>query len=149
MSIDRNIQLVALYQDIILEHRKDPRNFDAMEDADCRAEGFNPLCGDRVTIALKYDGEKVKKCAFQGEGCSICMASASMLTEEIEGKKRTEALNDVQNFRDCMQSKEDCEIEGDLEALKGVRNFPVRIKCALLPWTTLKDALEAGGSNGK
>ena len=86
----------------------------------------------------------VKQCSFTGEGCSICMASASMMTEEIEGKATSKVLNQIQNFRDVMQSKDDAKtIEGDIEALTGVKNFPVRIKCALLPWTTLKDAIEA------
>jgi len=150
--IDKSIQLDSLYQDIILEHRKDPRNFGHLDKPTCRAEGFNPLCGDRVTIELILDEaeKKVKESAFVGEGCSICMASASMLTEEIEGKETCKVLEEIQNLRDVIQDKKDAKaIEGDMEALMGVKNFPVRIKCALLPWTTLKDAIEAknGGTS--
>lgn len=137
--------LDSLYQEIILDHHKDPRHFGELKDANRSAEGFNPMCGDRVNVQLKVDeqGSCVLDQAFSGEGCSICMASASMMTEELEGLDLKQALKKVQLVRDVMQGKEESsKIEGDLEALAGVKNFPVRIKCALLPWTTLNKAIE-------
>ncbi len=134
-----------LYGEIILEHQKDPRNFGALEKPDHHEEGFNPVCGDRVEIdiARGVDGSDViHDIRFCGEGCSICMASASMMTEEVQGKSFQDALRAVEDFRGLMLGqKNPDEIEGDIRALAGVRNFPVRIKCALLPWITLKKAL--------
>jgi len=137
--------LDSLYKEVILEHQKDPRNFGHLDNPDFQKEGFNPLCGDRVTIDLKLDEtkEKVSQCRFHGEGCSICMASASMMAEEIEGLQVVDIKKLIQDFRDLMQGKKSPEeLEGDIVALSGVKNFPVRIKCALLSWVTLKDALE-------
>lgn len=140
--------LNQLYQEILMDHYRDPRNFGELSDPDCRAEGFNPMCGDRVEISLRFSPDK--KCLleqrFKGEGCSICMASASMMTEEISGKSIAEILHQVQGVRDHLQGKSSEAFEGDLAALEGVRRFPVRIKCALLPWTTLRDAIEKGCS---
>jgi nitrogen fixation protein NifU and related proteins len=143
-SQDRsNPQLDALYREVILDHHRHPRNFGPLPGADAMVEGFNPLCGDRVEIALKLSDGKLFECKFKGEGCSICMASASMMTEEVSGKTLSEATAQVDNFRALMKGEE-CPlgVEGDLESLVGVRNFPVRIKCALLPWTTLAQSLE-------
>lgn len=144
-AIDRsNPQLDALYREVILDHHRHPRNFGPLPGADAQVEGFNPLCGDRVEVALKVSGGKVlAECKFTGEGCSICMASASMMTEEVTGKTLDQAAEHVDNFRALMKGEE-CPlgVEGDLESLVGVRNFPVRIKCALLPWTTLAQGLE-------
>ncbi len=137
-------QIEALYREVILDHHRHPRNFGALPGADAKVEGFNPLCGDRVEIALKVqDGKVLSECRFQGEGCSICMASASMMTEEVLGKTLDQASEQVENFRALMKGEE-CPlgVEGDLESLVGVRNFPVRIKCALLPWTTLAQGIE-------
>lgn len=137
--------LDSLYKEIILEHNKEPRNFGTLDHADLIREGYNPLCGDRISVQLKLspDRFKILKCQFQGEGCSICMASASIMTEEVTGMNVKEAQGKIQEFRDLMQGKKDPdEFEGDVEALAGVRRFPVRIKCALLGWTTLKDALD-------
>jgi len=143
MNEDRNIELSALYQDLIMEHHSHPRNFGCLEQPSCSAEGFNPVCGDRVRVDLKINAEnEIIDQKFSGEGCSICMASASMMTEEIEGRKLSEASQMIQKFRNVMQDKSPSDIEGDLEALMGVKRFPVRIKCALLPWTTLKQAIE-------
>ena len=143
--------LNALYQDILLEHHQDPRNFGEMVRPDRQAEGYNPLCGDRVCIQLKIDPQKPGKIAqikFKGEGCSICMASASMMTEEVAGHEMSEITASISNFRQMMQGQKDGSVfEGDLRSLEGVKRFPVRIKCALLPWMTLKDALE-GKQNG-
>jgi nitrogen fixation NifU-like protein len=137
--------LDQLYQEIIIDHHKDPRNYGEIKNAQIHTEGFNPLCGDHVVldINLTDDATQVKECRFHGAGCSICMASASMMTEEIEGKSVAEIQAQIQDFRDLLQGKAcPASIQGDLVSLGGVRRFPVRIKCALLPWTTLKDALE-------
>jgi len=144
MSIDKSTgALDALYREVILDHHRHPRNFGSLSEADAKVEGYNPLCGDRVEISLKLDnGKLVSDCRFSGEGCSICMASASMMTEEIQGKDMKIVQDTIDSFRALMKG-EKCPllIEGDLESLIGVRQFPVRIKCALLPWTTLNDAL--------
>jgi nitrogen fixation NifU-like protein len=145
MSVDRSTgNLSALYREVILDHHRDPRNFGDLPAADVKTEGFNPLCGDRVEIFLKVDAKKnVSHLRFKGEGCSICMASASMMTEEIEGRSVSETEGRIEGFRALLKG-ESCpfSIEGDLESLLGVRQFPVRIKCALLPWTTLLDAVK-------
>lgn len=141
------LDLSDLYRDIIMDHRRDPRHFGNLENCSHHAEAYNPVCGDRVCVQLKVNPEtrKIEKQAFEGEGCSICMASASIMAEEIEAMSVGEAMERVQTFRDAMQDKLPSEsIEGDLQALMGVKKFPVRIKCALLPWTTLKEALEKG-----
>lgn len=144
MSIDRGIgNLDALYRDVILDHHRHPRNQGVVENADAKVEGFNPLCGDRVEISLKVqNGQTLAECMFQGEGCSICMASASMMTEEVARRSIAETEERITGFRALMKG-EKCpfSVEGDLESLVGVRQFPVRIKCALLPWTTLHDAI--------
>ena len=141
--------LDQLYGDVIRDHQRDPRNFGCSSDCSHREEGYNPLCGDKVLLGLKprADGKGIEKLCFEGEGCSISMASASMLTEEVAGLSFDEASAMIQNFRDLMQGQEDVEFEGDLQALAGVRRFPVRIKCALLPWMTLKKAIETLGSS--
>lgn len=144
MSMDRgNSAIDALYREVILDHHRDPRNFGPLEGADVKVEGYNPLCGDRVELAIKVAAGKLTDCMFKGEGCSICMASASMMTEEVIGRPVVEVNEVVQGFRALMKGEEcPLAVEGDLESLVGVRNFPVRIKCALLPWTTLNDALK-------
>lgn len=138
------IELDALYQEVIRDHCKDPRNYGRLENPDAQAEGYNPLCGDQVSVALQMNGnECIKKICFQSKACSICTASASMMTEEVERMTKTEASQAINSFRELMQGQKDpTEIEGDLQSLAGVRNFPVRIKCALLPWLALRDALE-------
>ena len=144
MSQDRGVgNLDALYREVILDHHRSPRNFGPLENADVKVEGYNPLCGDRIEIALKMlDGNVLGKCHFRGEGCSICMASASMMTEEVIGKSLSEVESTISGMRALMKGEEcPLAVEGDLESLVGVRNFPVRIKCALLPWTTLNDAI--------
>lgn len=144
-------ELDALYKDIILDHQKSPRNFGTLPDADVLREGFNPMCGDHIFLELKYsaDRKKISACRFRGEGCSICMASASIMTEEVAGESVDFALREIAAFRELMKgTKLPDDFEGDIEALAGVRKFPVRIKCALLAWTTLKDALEHGTEDG-
>ena len=144
MSMDKGPGMLdALYREVILDHHRDPRNFGLVESADAKVEGFNPLCGDRVEISLKVQNGKLQDCAFRGEGCSICMASASMMTEEVLGKDLGEVEATIHGFRALLKGEEcPLAVEGDLESLMGVRNFPVRIKCALLPWSTLNDALK-------
>ncbi|NUM89544.1 MAG: SUF system NifU family Fe-S cluster assembly protein [Bdellovibrionales bacterium] len=138
--------LDSLYREVILDHHRSPRNYGPIEGADAVVEGFNPLCGDRVEIFVKVDGPKLSACHFRGEGCSICMASASMMTEEVTGKSLEQVAATIHGFRSLMRG-EACPflLEGDLESLLGVKNFPVRIKCALLPWTTLSDAISKLG----
>ena len=147
MSAEPQNSLNRLYQDILIDHHREPRNFGKLESADCHAEGFNPMCGDRVELSLQFSPDK-KRCVaqkFSGQGCSICMASASMMTEEIEGKSIADILQLAEKLRLVLLSKESEEtIGGDLKALLGVKQYPVRIKCALLPWSTLKDAIEKG-----
>ncbi len=138
-------KLDALYKEIILEHNQEPRNFGKTADADKVVEGYNPLCGDRIQIFLKLSADRkhVQHCSFEGQGCSICMASTSILTEAVEGKTldQTQAL--IQDFRTLMQGQDPSPyITGDILALCGVKRFPVRIKCALLGWTTLLGAIE-------
>ncbi len=146
-----NDALDALYRDVILDHHRHPRNYGKLEHSDATVEGYNPLCGDRIEISLKVESGKIlADCRFQGEGCSICMASASMMTEEMLGKPLIEVLEAIEGFRALMKGEEcPLAVEGDLESLVGVRNFPVRIKCALLPWTTLKDCMLKAKMSGE
>lgn len=141
-------RLDSMYQEILLEHSRDPRNFRELPDASLCAEGYNPLCGDKVRIQVKMGADgKTEAVCFKGEACSICTASASMLTEEASSKTFPQILELIASFRALMQGQKDpSEFEGDLSSLVGVRHFPVRIKCALLPWTTLKDAIEGRAS---
>ncbi|MGZ3713458.1 MAG: Fe-S cluster assembly sulfur transfer protein SufU [Bdellovibrionota bacterium] len=147
MSIDRSTNAIdALYREVILDHHRHPRNQGKLEGPTAHSEGYNPLCGDRVEIDVRLDAGKMADCRFRGEGCSICMASASMMTEELIGKPVEEVSKMIAGFRALMKGEEcPLAVEGDLESLVGVRNFPVRIKCALLPWTTLNDALNSVG----
>ena len=133
-----------LYQEVILDHSKRPRNFKPLPGANRSAEGYNPLCGDRETVYLTLEGDRVQDVAFQGAGCAISTASASMMTERVKGmtKKDAEAL--FERFRALITGAEWPDGGPDLEKLEvfsGVREYPVRIKCATLPWHTLKAAL--------
>jgi len=141
--------LRELYQEVILDHSKRPRNFHAMPDADRRAEGYNPLCGDRETVFLDLEGEVLKDVSFQGAGCAISTASASMMTESVKGKTRAEADALFERFRDLITGKPEAAGSPDLGKLavfSGVREYPVRVKCATLPWHTLKAALAGEGA---
>ena len=135
-----------LYQEVILDHSKRPRNFHAMAKADRQAEGYNPLCGDRETVYLDLDGDVVKDVSFQGAGCAISTASASMMTETVKGKTRAEADALFARFHDLITGKAEAGSAaspelGKLAVFSGVREYPVRVKCATLPWHTLKAAL--------
>lgn len=135
-----------LYQDIILDHYRSPRNQGALEHPHLHGEGFNPFCGDQIdlTMTLGEDG-RINAVGFVGQGCSISQASASMLSDQLKGKTLDEAEAFVHTFKGIMQGEEiseELEEEiGEIAALQGVRQFPVRIKCALLGWTTLQDAI--------
>jgi nitrogen fixation NifU-like protein len=128
-----------LYQEIILDHGKRPRNRRAMPDADLQAEGINPLCGDRITLYLKLNGGIIDRICFQGSGCIISIASASMLTEAVRGKSSAESSVMIDAVADLAGGG---EMPDGLEALTGAAEFPVRIKCATLPWRTLRAALD-------
>ncbi|MHB8507224.1 MAG: Fe-S cluster assembly sulfur transfer protein SufU [Candidatus Dormibacteria bacterium] len=132
-----------LYRDIILDHYKNPRNRGDLDPADVRVNATNPLCGDEVTITLRLsaDGECVEALHFSGRGCSISQATASMMTEEVSGKSVTEALKLINRFKEMMLAQGSPDQLGDLEALQGVRKYPVRIKCAVLPWNSLLQGL--------
>lgn len=136
------MSLTDLYHDIILDHGKKPRNFRAIEGAP-HAEGFNPLCGDRVTVYLLMDGERVADVAFEGAGCAICMASASLMTEAVRGAAVDDAQGQFDRFRTLLTGDDEPPAElGSLAALVGVRRFPMRVKCATLPWHTMQAVLE-------
>jgi len=135
-----------LYQEVILDHNKHPRNFQRLEDASHRAEGFNPLCGDRVTVYLQMEGDVMRRVSFEGSGCAISKASASMMTEALTGRTRRQAETLFEGFHALVTgSGADSASAGDLGKLvvfSGVRDYPVRVKCATLAWHTLRAAME-------
>ena len=137
-------ELADLYQEIILDHNKRPRNYREMPVCTCSAEGNNPLCGDEVKVFVQMDGEKLSDVAFQGQGCAISRASASMMTGKTKGRTAPEARALSGQVRDMLlgPEAEPSRELGDLAALSGVRKFPARIKCAMLPWHTLEAALD-------
>lgn len=131
-----------LYQEIILDHSKRPRNCHAMDDANRKAEGYNPLCGDKLKLFLKMDGDMVADASFEGSGCAISTASASLMTESLKGKTRQEALNLLEKFHELLTTDSPVTQElGKLVVFCGVRDYPARVKCATLAWHTLKSAL--------
>jgi nitrogen fixation NifU-like protein len=137
-------ELRDLYQEVILEHSKAPRNYKALEGANHRAEGYNPLCGDRFTVYLEMDGEKIREIGFQGAGCAISKASASMMTQSVKGKTKAEAEKIFHRFHELVTGHghgDEAEL-GKLAVFSGVSEFPVRVKCATLAWHTLEAALE-------
>src|SRR6202050_1662893 len=133
-----------LYRDVILDHNRQPRNFGGLEPADASVEGFNPMCGDRLTVRLRMADERISDIRFEGQGCAISTASASLMTEAVKGKSRAEALDLFDRVHrlltDDPASPEDL---GKLAALSGVRAYPARVKCASLCWHTLASALQA------
>src|SRR3954469_1523138 len=145
--------LDALYQELILEHNRRPRNYGAMEGADRVVESHNPLCGDALTLWVKLDGDRVVSATFQGSGCAISRASASLMTEAVKGKTRSEAEELFTTFHDLVTGK--LNVDGDasakqrlgsLRALGGVSRFPIRVKCASMAWHALRSALRGEGS---
>ena len=138
-------ELNDLYQEVILEHNKNPRNFREIEDAEKQADGNNPLCGDALRVYIKMDGDTVSDVAFKGSGCAISKASASMMTQTVKGKSREEAEVLFDEFHKMVTGEMDAETEdnhlGKLKIFAGVLEFPARVKCASLSWHTLHAAL--------
>lgn len=133
--------LRELYQEVILEHAKKPRNFRALAHAR-HAEGNNPLCGDVVTVYVTLEGDVIKDVSFQGSGCAISTASASVMTETLKGKSRAEAEKIFETFHDLVTGKDESDADlGKLAVFAGVSEFPTRVKCAILAWHTLRAAL--------
>jgi nitrogen fixation NifU-like protein len=147
--------LTELYQEVILDHNKRPRNFQVLEGANRSAEGYNPLCGDQITVYLKLEGDVIQDISFQGSGCAISKASASMMTASLKGKTRAEAVALFQKFHQMVTGRrpspgdQDAAPDplelGKLAVFSGVSEFPVRVKCASLAWHTMQAALEGRG----
>ncbi len=138
-------EINELYQEVIIDHSRRPRNFRVLEKPDRKAEGYNPLCGDRLVLYVKMDRERIGEIAFQGSGCAISTASASIMTAELKGKTIKEAEEIFEKFHQMVTGTpgDDWEEQlGKLAAFSGVSQFPVRVKCASLCWHTLKAALE-------
>lgn len=136
------MSLDDLYRDVILDHYSHPRNKGALSPADIVREGANPLCGDEIRLSLVVRDGIVRDVRFEGKGCSISQASASMMTERIKGQPISEAQRLIGAFKALMRGETSTDDLGDLEALQGVRKFPVRVKCATLGWVTLEQALD-------
>ena len=138
-------ELSELYQQVILDHNKKPRNFRKLETANHSAEGFNPLCGDQLTVYLNLEDDAVKEISFEGSGCAISKAAASMMTQAVKGKSKQEAEKLFSEFHSMVTGELDEETTtnglGNLRIFSGVRDFPVRVKCASLPWHTMHAAL--------
>ncbi|MGH8592084.1 MAG: Fe-S cluster assembly sulfur transfer protein SufU [Gammaproteobacteria bacterium] len=135
--------LKALYQEVIIDHNRHPRNCHRLADADRVADGFNPLCGDRLTVYLKLRDGVIADAAFEGEGCAISVASASLMTEHLKGKTESEAQMIFDRFRALVMGEEETGAGLDkLVVLAGVKEFPARVKCATLAWHTLTAALK-------
>ncbi len=138
--------LGELYQEVILEHSKAPRNYRKPESANREAEGYNPLCGDRCTVFLDVEGDAIKDIGFQGSGCAISRASASMMTQSLKGKSKAEAAHLFEEFHRLVTGDEKAiagaQELGKLAVFAGVSKFPARVKCATLAWHTLQSALE-------
>ena len=136
--------LTSLYQELILEHYRNPRNKGELADHTAEARVANPVCGDEVTIQIRLDGDRIEEIAFDGQGCSISQASVSMMTALVKGTERSEAIRLADLFTDMMHGREGAASDrslGDLRALEGVSKFPVRIRCALLAFDALRNAL--------
>jgi nitrogen fixation NifU-like protein len=138
--------LTDLYQEVILDHNRRPRNFGAMADATRVSNGHNPLCGDKLKLYLKMNGDRIENIAFEGSGCAISKASASLMTDAVKGHSKAEALTLFDRFHDVVTMPMDQAIDeasvGKLAVLAGVREYPARVKCASLAWHTLKAALD-------
>ena len=139
-----------LYQEVILDHNRKPRNWGTLADATHKAEGLNPLCGDHLYLSLKLKDDAVEAVGFEGESCAICKASASMMSTAVKGKSRGDAEQMVREFRDMATGKLDPDAKthhlGRLTVFAGVRDLPTRVKCAILPWHTLHAALNSEAS---
>ena len=142
------MDLKELYRDVILDHNKHPRNFGRLDPADAHADGHNPLCGDRLSVFVKLDGDRVADLRFEGKGCAISTASASLMTEAVKGKDKA-AIGALFHEIHQLLTQQDVEARpelGKLAALSGVREYPSRVKCASLCWHTLNAALDKGAS---
>lgn len=139
-----DIDIADLYQELIVDHSRRPRNFRRLENATHHADGFNPLCGDSVKVYVDLDRGVVRDVAFEGEGCAISKASASLLTESIKGKSRVEVEQLFSKFRDLVTGTRQADASGlgKLAVFSGLRGFPTRVKCATLAWHTLRAALQ-------
>ncbi len=149
MNVGRNEELEDLYQETILDHNRHPSNFRPMEDATRSVEADNPLCGDRLQLFLKIDGDRIADISFVGSGCAISVASASMLTERLKGATLAEAEGLFETVHAVLtdgHARSDASELGDLAALAGVRRYPMRVKCATLSWHALKAALGEGAT---
>jgi nitrogen fixation NifU-like protein len=143
-------ELRDLYQEVILDHNKRPRNFRVMADANHRADGHNPLCGDRVTVFVRLAGDRIEDVSFQGAGCAISKASASLMTDSVKGQSLGDVEALFQDFQSMVTTPPDMAIEtdglGKLAVFAGVREFPSRVKCASLAWHALRAALRDSGA---
>lgn len=139
-------ELSDLYQEVILDHNRRPRNFRVIEAPSHHAEGYNPLCGDRLDLFVVVEDDRIADVAFQGSGCAISKASASLMTDALKGRTLTEARDLFERFHRMVTTPPDAPVEdlGKLSVLAGVREFPIRVKCASLAWHTLKAALDRG-----
>ena len=143
------MDLKELYRDVILDHNRQPRNFGRLDGDARHADGYNPLCGDRVTVFVRLDGERIEDIRFEGRGCAISTASASLMTEAVKGRPRAEVrrlFDRVHALLTQPDAAPDAAL-GKLAALSGVREFPARVKCASLAWHTLNAALERGAAS--
>jgi len=139
----------ALYQEVILDHNKKPRNYGTLEHPSHHAEGHNPLCGDHISVDLHIEGDTIDQIAFQGESCAICKASASMMTAAVKGKTREQAQTLTHEFLAMATGRLDLSQPnhiGRLAVFAGVRDLPTRVKCAILPWHTLQAAFNSQGT---
>ena len=138
----------SLYQEVILDHNRNPRNYGSLDHPTHHATGHNPLCGDRIDLDISMQDGCIEKIAFRGESCAICKASSSMMTSVVKGKSSREAEALIQKFREMLINDSDQNFDhlGRLKVLAGVRNLPTRIKCAILPWHTLHAAMNSSGS---
>jgi nitrogen fixation NifU-like protein len=137
-------ELSDLYQEVILDHSRHPHNYGTMADATRKAEGYNPLCGDQLTLYLKLDGDQIQDIRFEGNGCAISKSSASVMTDLVKGKSKTEAAALFEKFRQLVTDPAAVKIEDTdkMAVFSGVSEFPGRVKCAVLGWHTLRSALE-------
>ena len=141
--------LAQLYQSVILDHNRNPRNFRSLDEADGRADGYNPLCGDKITVWVKLEGDQIADVSFQGEGCAISKASASLMTTAIKGKSRAEVDQLYALFHELVTGELGPEVPreqlGKLKVFSGVAEFPTRVKCASMAWHALQSAIKASG----
>lgn len=143
--------LKELYQEVILDHSRHPRHYGALDDASHKAEGYNPLCGDRVTVYLKLGGDgRVADIRFEGKGCAISQASASMMTDMLKGRTQEDAEKLMEGFLHLVKGEDAADLSEDdretLDVMSGISEFPMRVKCATLAWHTYKNALEEGAT---